>query len=812
MLFNSRKKRRGRSSLVAVVVAGLVGSLGAAVSGGTASAEAAGPCPPGVSLPTLSPEYKASVKTALDSGPDVWGQQVLSSPEGPTYGNVKDFLKPLMYLKAPVAQGKITDSEVYYLPFGVPEGLSGRGSIALHVADGSQIITDRVSYRNLTVSVGDGTERYGSCLADLDGPGLYHGYLPGLEVGYTDAQGVRYHQESFATYLPGTEQVASYVRIDATGTNRGRHATIRLHDYCGDACQLSVDGNRLVKDGKTYLYFSPGATFDGTNLDYDLDLPDHRTRTVYLVRVNEAAPAPAVTADAAGHAAARARMASYWNGRLGQGATVDVPEPLVDDAMKNLLVQNLLSTWRYSLGNVYEAFYQPESSDTLEALGHLGFTDVYKSALTDLLPKSKGANRRNWEIGTKLYHAVDYYNLTGDPSLIEQNESAYVGYAEDLMAQNAADPNGLLERQQYSSDIKHDVYGLHQIGWAQRGIQDMAETWRALGRSDLADRYAPFAATLETNYQDAVRDSQVRMPDGSLFTAVDLLDGIQPWDPITATTLGGYYNLVAPHGFGTRAYPPGSQQAADTLSYLENHGSRLLGLLRARDSADDNVYEVEQEKFLADNATDEKNADQLVLSLYGKLANGMTRGTFVSGEAHNIGPILTKWPTCRGKAGCVPPSIDDGWTPDEYYRAMYLPPNSANNTSFLEALRQMLTHTVTDPLDNPTGLQLAYSTPRGWLAQGKSVRVANLPTEFGPLGYRIHSDIAHHRVTATVDVPSRDPIGTVSLRLRVPAGNQLAAVLVDGRIWPKFDAGGETVDLSGLTGRVQVTALYRTVR
>ena len=154
----------------------------------------------------------------------------------------------------------------------------------------------------------------------------------------------------------------------------------------------------------------------------------------------------------------------------------------------------------------------------------------------------------------------------------------------------------------------------------------------------------------------AARTSQVELPDGALFTPVELLDGTQPWDPITGTTLGGYFNLTAYYGFAARVYEPGSDEAQRTLRYVLNYGSRLLGLLRARDSADDTVYEVEQLKFLADN----DEADQIVLTFYGKLAHGMTRGTF---ESHNIGPMLTKWPSCREQPGrrVAGSSVSSSW-------------------------------------------------------------------------------------------------------------------------------------------------------
>ena len=79
---------------------------------------------------------------------------------------------------------------MYYLALAQPEGVQGAGSVALHVADGSQIVSERVGGRSLTVRVGaGGRERYGACLRRLVNARLADGWLPIVETGYTDAAG-----------------------------------------------------------------------------------------------------------------------------------------------------------------------------------------------------------------------------------------------------------------------------------------------------------------------------------------------------------------------------------------------------------------------------------------------------------------------------------------------------------------------------------------------------------------------------------------------------------------------------------------------
>src|SRR5207244_5152581 len=97
-------------------------------------------------------------------------------PAGPPAAAARRFLQPLLSV------GRLTESGVYYLPFGQPRDANGRGPTALHVADGSEIVSDRAGGPSLGVDVD--AERYGSCLARLSTPRLGGGYLPRLPPPY----------------------------------------------------------------------------------------------------------------------------------------------------------------------------------------------------------------------------------------------------------------------------------------------------------------------------------------------------------------------------------------------------------------------------------------------------------------------------------------------------------------------------------------------------------------------------------------------------------------------------------------------------
>src|SRR5436309_3141624 len=113
-----------------------------------------------------SPAYAGGVRRALAAKQDVWGNALIARPNGPTYGAVRRLLKPLLFARSKTKP--LTTSGVYYLPFAQPLGVRGAQTVALHVADGSEILSQTAKGPSVKVFVGTGGhERYGSCLARL---------------------------------------------------------------------------------------------------------------------------------------------------------------------------------------------------------------------------------------------------------------------------------------------------------------------------------------------------------------------------------------------------------------------------------------------------------------------------------------------------------------------------------------------------------------------------------------------------------------------------------------------------------------------
>src|SRR5437763_12677615 len=92
--------------------------------------------------------------------------------------------------------------------------------------------------------------------------------------------------------------------------------------------------------------------------------------------------------------------------------------------------------------------------------------------------------------------------------------------------------------------------------------------------------------------------------------------------------------------------------------------------------------------------------DRALVSFYGKLAQGMTRDTFIGCEGSSMGAV------------------------DQFGRQMTLPPNSTANANYLQQLRYLLIQDYdTDDDGRADTLRLAFATPRAWLADGKRIAV-----------------------------------------------------------------------------------------
>jgi hypothetical protein len=753
-------------------------------------------------VPQLQPEYVEQVRAALRAKRDIWTDEVLAAPEGPSYEAVLPYLNPLLLTDT-------TASGVCYLPLTYP----AEGSVyALHVVDGSEILSEaaptpywagnaqnrpeRTKSMPLSYVFSAGEERIGTDLDRVGEQSLADGYLPILQTSYQAKDGARFQIESFVARPTGTVSTVSYIKVHAVP---GDAPTTFVVTIATEAEGLHARGSTVVRDDRVYVAHDGSATWDGTRLIFDCI----QERTILLAVWTRPAPwdADARTAlDDSIYQAARSEVATYWRDLLAGGASFEVPEPLVMDAARNLLLQNLVLGHRYSTGNHYDMTFLMEGAEAIEPLLWFGFVKAYRDKLNELLWLTNGGGTdwyEHWEWGTKLVAAAGYTWFTGDDSLVRNHLDRLVGYLRTMKEQRAKDPEGLLPPERWAWDIPDPIYGLHSLSWAWRGIRDMATVLSDLGYEELGDEYAQEASELGAALLARVERVEARMDDGTLFIPIDLTPGKESaYEAVTESRLGSYWNLA--FSWVLTSDLLGHDRREQILDYMERHGSWLLRMIRFngvnvepvpigggvadgpggyKSSGVDNAWGVQATKALADSG----RADDLVVAFYARLAHGMTRGTFIAGEGETVDPCQT-----------------------EYFRSAAGPPNSTNNALFLDILRLMVAREVFDERGAPRDLELASATPRHWLEGGKRIAVQGVPTAFGDLTFEMRSTLAADG-TGTIDVvlsvPSRRSPARVRIGVRVPRGSRVVSVA--GSTDARLD--GETIELVGPAGEVRLS-------
>jgi hypothetical protein len=425
--------------------------------------------------------------------------------------------------------------------------------------------------------------------------------------------------------------------------------------------------------------------------------------------------------------------------------------------------------------------------DTAQVMGEYGYPTSADGIVRIAIDRLPG-RFSSWRAGELLLGAADYYALYRDRAALHRETPPLARAVAQLASRQLADgpAAGRLPPEPLSSDVPGAVDGLPAQIVAWEGLLAMSHVWSLTSRPDLAARAAGVALRLQHALRQALETTERRLSDGSLFVPA-VLSPTTPYPRLTATRDGSYWNLIMPYAFASGFFRPGSAETDGLLAYLANHGAWLLGVTRAdahiaygRYVVGDGLGEVYQQnasRFLADN----DRPDELTLSLYGMLAAGMTRNTFVSGEAVSLLPVGTA-----------------------YYRTMYMPPNLGANSSFLETLKLLLVHERRGPHGAGRGLDLAFSTPRRWLTDGDTVGVRDLRTSFGPLSY----SITRSGLRLTIDVVAPRAPEPARMRIRLPAGTLLGTVRLGTRRLG-VDRRTSTFTLPGRARRLHLVATLR---
>ncbi|MCC6442961.1 MAG: hypothetical protein IT210_05820 [Armatimonadetes bacterium] len=714
------------------------------------------------------------IKKAIEFKADVWGHQAKAAPDGPTYDNMAGYLPPLQYVNTPFRH--------YPIVLSLKDGTEK----IRYVSDGSRIevgisakrVVSGVWYggeRALSIEV-EASDPFGGDEARLIPAAYRDGYLPIVRVGYK-AAGNLYRQECFAAPAEEGRGLAAFLKLSS---DRPGRVSLSLDDTAPEGNTLR-DGNGRIA---AILSRPPDSTGEGK-----LSFRVGPHRPLFVLLPNAPLDASADTRlSTARYDNTLKWLAAYWRGILAQGSAFDVPEKRVMDAWRAMAIGSFMlsygDTLCYSAQNFYQTQFEAESGDAVMALallGHLESTLPYADRLLQFPRSESGIGSHN--AAFRLFLAMRHWLLIRDLSLVRKHFDLLRSEADFLLANRDA-AHGLI-REGYAGDTRGDlVYPLHTNAMAWRAIRDFAVLCRQLGRDEMAKHYAESAEVFADSVRAAIAGS-MRKDLKPPFLPGALISDEKAYDTLTESIRASYYNLVVWYFLHSELYGPFDEPVDALIRYAQRHGGFLLGLVRFDQHSDlytgggfDDLYGLPYMIELLRRG----EIDDFLVSFYGKLAHGMTRDTFINAE-------VTGWYPIPGETG----------------RRLYLPPNSSANAAFLIPFRHMLLMETDANRDGlPDALRLLSGAPRPWLADGKSITFRDAPTAFGPVSVKVRSLLSVGELTAECRLPERESPRSITLTLRLPQGKGIASVAVNGKPYSRFDAVKETIDLSGLSGRVVV--------
>ncbi len=744
-----------------------------------------------------------SLEEAITATRDLWGEAALAQPNGPSYEFLAPLLPPPRYVHADFRHYPIILCPPGEIPSGPVEfrrsGSAGARPKARLISDGSglNLRGGSRSWNDVGVPVrfrvGPDEFAFGGLRDRVTEPVLAEGWLPITEIRYAHRSPVQaegmvplaptgprpapeiYRLEAFAATTPGlVEHCVVFVRFDlAQGANGFLSVDV-------DAPGARFENGRLLDSAGRVI-----AVFDTT-------WKRERGRMVARVRKGAAAtlavpttPLPAaadLAVSPAAYADQRAACVATWQALVDRAAHVDVPEPRINHAWRNAIVQNFQlinhGQLRYSTGNQYDQIYAAEGSDAVMALLSWGYAAEARRLLEPLFDFT----RRNLELhqaSFKLGNLARYVWQTRDTAALAELRPRWEKEIARFL-DGRTGPGGLFPKEQYCGDIHTPVQSLNVNARAWRAMHDFGALHSVFGDPELGRRYSAEAASFRPVVLQAVERVASRTTEPPFVPIA--LDGGEPvHSPILHSRIGSYWNIIIGYTIGSGIFPTGGEAEHWIPHYQERHGGIFLGMVRSGGdtfnfwTGPERVNPLYGTRYTLD-ALRRDEPERALLSLYGTLAQGLTRNTFVGGEGCTLRPV------------------------DADGRFFYCPPNSAASAHVLSMVRQLLVQEWDlDDDGRPETLRLMFGTSRRWLEDGKKIRVERTPTAWGDVGATLESRLSAGEVIATVDLPSRQTPTRTLLRARVPEGWAVTGANATGRKLAADPRG--TVDLTGLSGR-----------
>lgn len=715
---------------------------------------------------------------------------------GPSYEFFKDLLPPPRYVNA--------DFRYYPIVLSAPHakvkarlisngsGVNLRGGARSWLEPGIPV----------TFRVGPDEFRFGDILNRLHQPTLADGYLPIVEVRYEHGveagklivmpQADPARREGNFEHMSNVYSLETFAATDEVLASNGIvFVKFVLASGSNGIITAHIDGpvkfeNRIARnaDGDGVVFFDPNWKWERGAAHARIGTNKIATLAIATKPMKLDAPNIKEWAATFDYDIHRDVCKATWNLHIARGMNVKVPEPIVNNAWRSLLIQDMSiildDKMNYSAGNYYQKMYAAESTDSALPMLAWGQEEQMRHVFDGIM-NVKDDRLPHHFAGHKLSDVVAYYWQTRDLEFIKAKRPLWQKYLDSIMNGRTGE-HGLLPKENYCTDIEDPCYSLTANATCWAALRDMVPVLEALGDKEEAAKVAAFATDFKQKILAAV-DENLHRETTPPFIPMGLYSTEQTHDPIWSTRIGGYWDLISGYVIDSRIFA-GTEKESWLPTYYQQHGGLFMGLTRS--GTPNHTFWTGQHRtnplygmrYIVD-CLRRDDVERALVSFYGMLAHGFTRNTFYGAEGCSIQPL------------------------DEGGRFFYCPPNTSANGQWLAVLRNILLQDLDLNEDGrPDTLRLAFGTPKRWLANGQTIKVERAPTSFGPVTYFMESHLNDGEVIAAVELPARNKPEKMLLRARVPDGWQVVNAQIGEKTFATDDKG--TVDISGMSGKITV--------
>ncbi|HEX6963670.1 MAG TPA: hypothetical protein VF175_17520 [Lacipirellula sp.] len=464
---------------------------------------------------------------------------------------------------------------------------------------------------------------------------------------------------------------------------------------------------------------------------------------------------------------ARAKAEHAWRDVLAKCAPFELPDPRVDEAYRAWLAYSMLNADRidgwlhvHDGAGFYDLQFGYSVALHTMALDLYRLPDYVADVLTTQVRLQKPDGHYIQECGLPdqggfALSLATHYLMTKDGDWMKAHAAPLKKACDWIVARRAEAPTdgmcrGLIKFRPYN-DYNDPVFNYQGNIYCCQGLEAAALALGEIGETDAAERYGAEAA----RYRQDILDSM----DAATF----MRDSVRmiPIEPDTHRLLkltkyrgGEYYGLVASTLFENEFFAKDDPRGELYINMLENQGGLTAGVCEFQEGMD-HAYTC---GYLM-NRLRAGEVRKTLLGFWSFMAYGMSRDTYTPVEV-----TLYK-------------------TGDNHYTL----PHTYSCTQQLRLLRYMLLH------EEDGDLVIAQGIPSAWLAPSKRIEVADAPTLFGPVSYRIEADDSR---TASIHLepPARTVPGEIRIHLRHPEGLAISSVKASAGEQPSID--GQVLRLS----------------